>query len=63
MSWATDPLNRLTGAHILFPTVESDNGDDEVADQWNDIGGNWWEGAHAPSFRGDSTEPAASAGN
>ena len=59
ISWATDPLNRLTGAQLLSTSVESENEDHEITDQWNDTGGNWWQGSRAPSSRGDPTEPAA----
>lgn len=27
--------------------------DYELSDQWNDTGGNWWQGSRAPSYRID----------
>lgn len=51
MSRAVDPLNRLTAAQILDSGVQGEGGDPETTDQWNDLGGNWWQGSQAPSFR------------
>jgi hypothetical protein len=56
MQWATHPLNRLTGAQILARGAEPED-DDDLTDQWNDTGGNWWQGSRAPSFRSDPTDP------
>ena len=58
MNLATDPSNRMTGAQILFMSLESETDDFEITDQWNDTGGNWWQGSRAPSFRTDPMDPA-----
>jgi hypothetical protein len=57
MKVATDPINRLTGPQILFPSTEPEGDDFDINDQWNDTGGNWWQGTRAPSFRTGPTEP------
>jgi hypothetical protein len=59
MHWATHPLNRLTGAQILARSAapEDDDHDHDLTDQWNDTGGNWWQGSRAPSFRSDPADP------
>ncbi|WP_420819099.1 DUF5994 family protein [Nocardioides iriomotensis] len=53
MQWATHPLNRLTGAQLLSTRAESEDDDEEFDDLWSDVGGNWWQGSRAPSFRTD----------
>lgn len=58
MEWAAAPLNRLTAAQILMASVGPDTEDHEPTDQWNDTGGNWWQGATAPSFRNQPTQSA-----
>jgi hypothetical protein len=58
----TERLNRLTGAQTPLTSVESEDEDHEITDQWNDIGGNWWQGSRAPSFRGDQTDPTEPTG-
>lgn len=58
ITWAADPFNRLTGAQILARCVTSEHDDHEITEQWNDTGGNWWQGSRAPSFRGDPADPA-----
>ncbi len=58
MNLATDPRNRMTGAQVLLMSMESDNRHYEVTDQWNDTGGNWWQGSRAPSFRIDPMDRA-----
>jgi hypothetical protein len=69
ISRATDPLNRLTGAQILSRFMSTAPAGNEIVDQWNDTGGNWWQGSRAPSFRdpvgsedNDRSEPAGKAG-
>jgi hypothetical protein len=57
MHWASHPLNRLTGAQILARGAETEDDDHDLTDQWNDTGGNWWQGSRAPSFRSDPTDP------
>jgi hypothetical protein len=68
-SRATDPLNRLTGAQRLWRFSSTAPAGDEIVDQWNDTGGNWWQGSRAPSFRhpvgsedNDRSDPAGKAG-
>lgn len=53
MHWATHPLNRLTGAQLLSTRADSEDDDEEFHDLWSDVGGNWWQGSRAPSFRTD----------
>jgi hypothetical protein len=59
MRTAADPLNRLSGAQILFTSAEPEAEEFPITDQWNDTGGNWWQGSRAPSFRGGPRAPAA----
>lgn len=51
MGRAAHPANRLTATQLLFASVEPEDQDDLSTDQWNDTGGNWWQGTRAPSFR------------
>lgn len=61
---AAHPANRLTATQLLFTSVEPEDQDDlstdqsDQPDQWNDTGGNWWQGTRAPSFRRATAPPA-----
>lgn len=61
MDLASDPRNRMTGAQILFTSLAAEADDFEITDQWNDTGGNWWQGSRAPSFRTDPMDPVRQA--